>query len=166
MNLVVVGDVARRIPELDDDVEQVYLVETRRLSTATWAAENAASVSLVTADAEAVDDDVLLAVNDVEVTADPLSHVLSVTCDEDVVLMDWDESDAKYLALQKFLGIGAAVLDAADDFRSMEIGPTPDMNHMIDHLTRRITADVLRTIRAEIADTLTSRRYRSAAKRA
>lgn len=169
MRVFIVGANMPDIPEVSELIDVVYIVcaDEPSADLVEWAADNSASVTLITTSASSVDDETLESVAAVIEDPDPVLFACSLVIPGgDVAVMRWTDTDDDYLTLQRFLAAGADVLDANDGFTIMEIGNTPDLHHLVDIITRRVTKEVLKTIRAEIKDTLTSRRFRSSGKKA
>lgn len=84
---------------------------------------------------------------------------------EEVACLPWIGTDSQYRLLEFLQARGVPVLDMEDGFSEMKIGETPDFDDLVQQITARVTAEVLRVVRAEIKELISSRRWRSANKK-
>lgn len=125
-------------------------------------------MTILTDNASSLSEDVLDQVASVEVLEGTVKEIppQTLNLDDAIACIAWAGTDAQYDVLEFLQARGVTVLDMADGFARLEIGQTPDIEHMVDEITRRVTAAVLKTVREEIAELMSSRRWRSGAKRA
>lgn len=124
------------------------------------------SVTLIATSDNLVDEEVLDSLADIVTTDVPDRYLLSRALPGDVALMRWDDSDTAYERLRVLNRSGVTVLDPFDDYIEVVLDKTVDVQDLVDLITRRVTADVLQTIR-EDGDTPSRRgKFRSRAPRA
>ena len=106
-------------------------------------------------------DEVLESVSQVVEVDDPRGYMAEVAEEDDLVFMAWDNSETAYDNLRTLTKKDVHVLDMNDGFRELVIDQTPDYDDLVANLTARITANVLKTLRAEMQELSRNRRYRS-----
>lgn len=124
-------------------------------------------IYVVTADPEGLSEALLDQVSDVVEDEDPLAYVISRGIPGDVALLAYEDTDDSYRVLQRLNKQGVTVLDTNDDYVEVTIDEEMSLEDLIDTITQRVTADVLRIVRQELSDTPPRRgRFRSPAPRA
>ena len=124
-------------------------------------------IYVVTADPESLPEALLDQVSDVTEDEDPLAYVISRGIPGDVALLAYEDSDESYRVLERLNRQGVTVLDTNDDYVEVTIDEEMSMEDLIETITQRVTADVLRIVRQELGDTPPRRgRFRSTAPRA
>lgn len=176
MNLTIFASVLMELPPIPEEIDRITLVEDTRIHDVdkllifsnfiSWSSENGKAAVLITTDAENIPEELLEQLAEITVSQDPLRESLTSLTDNDVVFLAWDDSDFSYRALRSLSATGATVVDMTDGFQILEIGDAPDFDLLVDELTKRVTAEVLKVVRAEIKEAMSSRRWRSTAKRA
>ena len=149
MRLLVMGDIpVGSMPDVPDEVTSgVFYV-----GTTTVMPENLPfSCTVVTEDASSLPEGLLEQVTDLVEDPDPLAFIALTATSEDLVFMPWDDSAEMYGHLKWFNSRDITVFDMLDGYQVLEIGGVPDISSMVSEITRRVTRDVLKTIRAEMA---------------
>lgn len=121
-------------------------------------------VTVVTEDAKLVPDHVLDFAAEVIEAPDPHLFMSLSAQSDDMVFMNWDESDEMYRYLLNFNKREIPVYDM-ETFELLEIGNTPDFETLVASIIDRVTKEVLRVVREEMQDAPRTRRARPAAKR-
>lgn len=122
---------------------------------------------VVTNNPEKVPEALLNQVSDVVEDEDPTAYVISRGIPGDVALFAYEDTDESYGILQRLNKQGVTVLDTNDDYVEVTIDEEMSLEDLIDTITQRVTADVLRIVRQELGDTPPRRgRFRSPAPRA
>lgn len=122
------------------------------------------SVCLVTANPDQVAEDVLEQISDLVEVDSPVEYVVSRGIPGDVAVMSYDDTDAAYALLERLNKSGVTVLDASDEWVEVVLDKNMSMQDLVETITRRVTADVLRVLRAELSeDTPRRGRFRSPA---
>ena len=122
---------------------------------------------VVTASPESVPEALLNQVSDVIEVEDPIAYVISRGIPGDVALFAYEDTDESYGILERLNKQGVTVLDTNDDYVEVTIDQEMSIEDLIETITQRVTADVLRIVRQELGDTPPRRgRFRSPAPRA
>lgn len=150
-----------------DQFDCVYVLDDGTSPLDCQSMAETASLIVVTTDAGALPEDLLTSVTDViEVDSDPTSYLASRGVPGDVAVIAWDSSDAHYEVLESLCRSGVTVLDAADEMVQISLDLEMTVEDLIATITRRVTADVLRQLRAELGqDTPRRSRFRSSSQR-
>lgn len=176
MNLYILASVLIELPPIPEEIDRITLIEDTRVNDVdkllifsnfiSWSRDHGKTTVLVTTDAENIPEEVLEELAEITVSPDPITALLNSLTDSDVVFLSWDDSNYCYRALRLFSSTGATTVDMSDGFQILEIGDSPDFDVLVDELTQRVTAEVLKVVRAEIKEAMSSRRWRSTSKRA
>jgi hypothetical protein len=132
------------------------------------AASAGVPVSIFTENMASLSDEVLDQVASVEEVS-KIKQQLSISpllTTDAIACMTWTGSDADYRLLEFLQSHDMVVLDMADGFAELQIGESPDIDELVKVITDRVTAEVLKTVRAEMKEMLSSRRWRSGSPRA
>lgn len=171
MNLLVIGDPIADFPALPE-IDHAYVwanSDTRGLTEFLSLSESeGVSVSIFTQSAADFDESTLDLVSSIEDTESLLpltTHLPNVLSGEDIAALAWDGSDAQYRLVEQLIALDVSVLDMSDGFAEMEIGQTPDVDYLVQHISARVTAEVLRVVRAEIREQFSARRWRASGKK-
>lgn len=162
MNLYIFGTTVAELPDLPDDIGQIYLAtddtDTRMLE---WAFEQTAGVVLVgSLELDITEDQIEDQIEDVVDTDDPSGYMIGLITATDLAFMAWADTDTRHKELSALTAKGVTVLDMTDGYQRLVLDDRPDMESMIRQITARVTADVLKTVRAEMQDMLRTRRHR------
>ena len=166
MNLLILSQV--EFPEEFpwEEFSQMYVADTGDLEDFPSEDANRVPTVVVTAAPDGVPEDLLNQVSDLIEDEDPVAYVISRGIPGDVALMSYDDSDEAYRVLERLNKQGVTVLDASDEYVEVTIDQEISMEDLIETITQRVTADVLRIVRAELSDTPRRGRFRSPAPRA
>ena len=161
MRLIVIPSDAdpEELPELPDEFTQLILSMPASESVLSWALEQAAPVVIVSTATKDISEEVLEEIAEVIETPDPDTYCASLAERGDLAMLAWADTPERHRQLRMLTSQDVPVLDIADDFQELVLDDTPD----IDDIVARVTAEVLKTVRAEIQEMLRSRRFRSAA---
>lgn len=165
MNLLVlsVSDFPEEFPW--DDIKDAYVLDTGTLDDYDCAEE--ANTYVVTSDASNIPEELLDSLSDVIEVDDPVEYVLSRGIPGDLACLNYDDSDESYRLLERLNNSGVTVLDVSDEWVEVVLDKKMDIEDLVNTITQRVTADVLRALRAEFGDTPPRRgRFRSPAPRA
>jgi hypothetical protein len=146
------------------EFSHVYVLESCAAAVAAFG--DSASITIVTAKDSGLDEDVLDSVSDVVETDDPHRYILSRVMPGDVALLGWDESEEAYETLRILNRSGVTVLDPADEFVEVVLDKSIDLEDLVDIITRRVTTDVLQTLREEMDSPGRRSKFRSRPPRA
>lgn len=171
MNLLIIGAPIAEFPALPE-IDHAYVwadpvTEGLREFLALSESEGV-PVTIFSQSTDDFDEEILDLVSSVDDTesllplATDLPRVLS---GEDIATIAWDGSDAQYRLVEQLIAHGVSVLDMSDGFAEMEIGQTPDVDYLVQHISARVTAEVLRVVRAEIREQFSARRWRTSGKK-
>jgi hypothetical protein len=100
-------------------------------------------------------------VSRLEIDADPEMLGVGQVGDGDLCFMLWDDSDRHHEMLTRLQDAGVATYDMGDNNRELVMGSVPEMDDLVNQITRRVTAAVLRIVREDMQDTPRQRRYRT-----
>ena len=166
MNLLILSQV--EFPEEFpwEEFSQMYGADAGELEDFPAEEANRVPTVVVTASPDGVPEDLLNQVSDLIEDADPVAYVISRGIPGDVALMNYDDSDESYRVLERLHKQGVTVLDASDEYVEVTLDQEMSMEDLIETITQRVTADVLRVIRQELSDTPRRGRFRSPAPRA
>lgn len=159
MNLLILSPV--EFPEEFpwDKFDSMYIADTGSLDEFPSEDANRLTTYVVTAEAESVPETLLNQVEEVIEDEDPVNYVLSRGIPGDIAALVWDESDEAYERLERLGKSGVTVLDPSDTWVEVVINKDLTIEAVIDTITQRVTADVLRIVRAELESR--PRRFRS-----
>lgn len=160
MKLIVLGNVFEDLPDLPDEFTQI-LVSSENPQIVEWALESIAPVVLVAPEVSALSDEILDELSEVVESDDPDTYIVDAAVAGDLAFITWEDTPVRYRQLTSLLKKNVAVLDMADGYQELAIEDTADLEALAKELTTRITADVLKTVRAEMQEMLRSRRFRS-----
>lgn len=118
------------------------------------------SVIVITDNAAGLAEDVLETVTDFVEVSDPDSFLASRGIPGDLAIMEWDASDRAYEVLELLCSAGVTVLDGSDEMVQVSLDMEVTIESIIDTITRRVTADVLQQVRAELGTDTPIRRSR------
>jgi Fe-S cluster assembly scaffold protein SufB len=149
-----------------DEFTQMIIADTGSLEDFPAEEANRVPTQVVTASADEIPENLLNQVSDVIEDEDPVAYVISRGIPGDVALFAYDDSDESYRVLERLNKQGVTVLDTEDDYVEVSIDQEMSMEDLIETITQRVTADVLRIVRQELADTPRRARFRSPAPRA
>ena len=149
-----------------DEFSQMFIADNGELEDFPAEEANRVATVVVTASPDGIPEDLLNQIKDVVEDEDPLGYVISRGIPGDVALMSYDDSDDAYRVLERLNKQGVTVLDASDEYVEVTIDQDISMEDLIETITQRVTADVLRIVRAELSDTPRRGRFRSPAPRA
>lgn len=146
-----------------EDIKDAYVAHTMPLDD--YEAAEYANTYIVTNDASSISEGILEDVSDVLEVDDPIEYVVSRGIPGDIACMAYDESAESYEILERLNNSGVTVLDTSDEWVEVVIDKKMSMEDLLDTITRRVTEDVLRILRAEMSDTQRRGRFRSPAPR-
>lgn len=146
------------MPELPDEFTQVWLSLPAAAAVLEWALEQPAPLVLVTQSADSLDDETLESASEVIEAEDPDGFCCASAAEDDIVLLAWEDTPARHRHIRTLAANRVPVLDLADGFVELVLDDAPD----VDDIVARVTAEVLKVVRAEMAEMLRSRRFRSA----
>lgn len=149
-----------------DEFSQMVLADTGELEDFPAEEANRVPTVIVTCSPSEIPETLLNQVSDVIEDDDPVSYAVSRGIPGDVAVMSYDESDESYAILERLNKQGVTVLDCDDEFIEIAIDQEISMEDLIETITQRVTADVLRIVRQELGDTPRRGRFRSPAPRA
>ena len=166
MNLLILSQV--EFPEEFpwEEFAQMYVADTGDLESFPAEEANRVTTVVVSASPDEIPETLMNQVSDVIEEEDPVAYVISRGIPGDVALMNYDDSDESYRILERLHKQGVTVLDASDEYVEVTIDQDISMEDLIETITQRVTADVLRIVRAELSDTPRRGRFRSPAPRA
>lgn len=148
----------------NDEYGRVYVVESAH--TAVNLLTDSSAITLVTRAETSVDEDVLDSIGDLVIAKDPEEYVLSRAMPGDVALLSWDESQEAYDRLRVLNRSGVTVLDPDDDYIEVVLDKNVDLEDLVDLITRRVTTDVLQSLREEFDAPTRRSKFRSRPPRA
>jgi hypothetical protein len=148
----------------NEEYDRVYVVESAQ--GVVELLTDSSAVTLVTQAEASVDEDLLDSVGDLIIAEDPEDYVLSRAMPGDVALMSWDESQEAYDRLRTLNRSGVTVLDPDDDYVEVVLDKNVDLEDLVDLITRRVTTDVLQTLREEFDAPTRRSKFRSRPPRA
>jgi hypothetical protein len=145
-----------------EEIDSMYVVEGVEIDE-----DDAAQVPtyFVTSDPGAVSEDLLNALADLVTDENPLDYVISRGIHGDIAVMQWDDSDDAYAILERLNKAGVTVMDASDGWTEVVIDKSVSFEDLIEVIVARVTADVLKTVRAELDTPGRRGRFRSPAPR-
>lgn len=149
-----------------EEFAAMYIADVGQLEDFPSEEANRVPTIVVTANSDTLPEDLLNQILDVVEDEDPLGYVISRGIPGDVALMTYDDSDASYRVLEQLNKQGVTVLDASDEYIEVTLDQEMSMEDLVQTITARVTADVLRIVRAELGDTPRRGRFRSPAPRA
>jgi len=150
-----------------EEFSQMVIADTGELDDADADNFDEVTTVIVSAHADQIPESLLNQVSDVIEDEDPLAYVISRGIPGDVALLGYDDTDESYRILERLNKQGVTVLDTNDDYVEVTIDQEMSIEDLIDTITERVTADVLRIVRQEFSDTPPRRgRFRSPAPRA
>lgn len=146
-----------------DSVSKVFVVDGIDYSE-----DDAAIIptALVTSDVESVPEDLLNSLAEIVEDEDPLNFVISRGMPGDLAALVWDDTDETYEILERLNKAGVTVMDPSDTWVEIVIDKTLDFENLINVVVERVTADVLRAVRAELDTPGRRARFRSQTRRA
>lgn len=154
--IVVPSDCSPEVfPELTDLVSEVVISLPASEIVTEWVFSLGIPVTIVT-DTE-LDEETLENASELVTVADRDSYCVSLAQLGDLVLMGWSDTDKQYKYLQILASRGVASLDMADEYQELVVDAVP----YIDEVISRVTAEVLKTVRAEMQEMFRSRRFRN-----
>lgn len=149
-----------------DRFTTMYIADTGDLDDFPAEEANRLTTYVVTSEPDAVSENLLNQVADIIEVDDPVRYVVSRGIPGDVAVLSWDESDDSYKTLERLNKSGVTVLDTSDEWVEVVIDKDVSIEDIVNTITERVTADVLRIVRAELGDTPSRRgRFRSPAPR-
>lgn len=166
MNLLILSGVEFSEDYPWEEFATMYVADVGQLDDFPAEEANRVPTVVVTGNPDAVPEDLLNQISDLIEDEDPLAYVISRGIPGDVALMSYDDSDAAYRILERLNKQGVTVLDASDDFVEVTLDQEMSMEDLVQTITQRVTADVLRIVRQELSDTPRRGRFRSPAPRA
>lgn len=166
MNLLVLTPADFRDDFPWEELKDVYVADTGALESYPVDAAESAATYVVTSDASSVPEELLDALADVIEVEDPIDYVISRGIPGDIACFAYDDSDHAYQILDRLNRSGVTVFDPDDEWVEVVIDKELSMEDLVNTITQRVTQDVLRVIRAELADTQRRGRFRSPAPRA
>jgi hypothetical protein len=150
-----------------EDFSAMYVADVGQLEEFPAEEANRVPTYIVTAVAEEVPETLLNQVVDVIVSESPVDYVISRGIPGDMAAMLWDDDDdVAYSQLERLNTAGVTAVDPEDQWVEVVLDKEMSMENLIDTITRRVTADVLRILRAEFGDTPRRGRFRSPAPKA
>lgn len=149
-----------------DQFDHAYVADTGNLADYPIDELDQMPTYLITDDPDAVPEQHLNAATDLIEVEDPVAYVISRGIPGDVAVLAYDDSDSSYAVLERLNRAGITVLDPSEDWIEVVIDKSVQIEDVIDAITERVTADVLRIVRAELADTPRRGRFKSPAPRA
>lgn len=148
-----------------DDVKTAYVLDSGTLDD--YDVAEFTSTYVVTSDAGNIPEGLLDSLSDVIEVDDPVEYVISRGIPGDLACLDYDDSDESYRLLERLNNSGVTVLDVSDEWIEVVLDKKMEIEDLVNTITQRVTADVLRVLRAEFGDTPPRRgRFRSPAPRA
>jgi len=145
--IVVPSDCSPEVfPELTDLVSEVVISLPASEIVTEWVFSLGIPVTIVT-DTE-LDEETLENASELVTVADRDSYCVSLAQLGDLVLMGWSDTDKQYKYLQILASRGVASLDMADEYQELVVDAVP----YIDEVISRVTAEVLKTVRAEMQE--------------
>lgn len=165
MNLLVISVV--EFPEEFpwEQFTATYVADTGTLADYSIDAAERSLTHLVTASPDEIPESLLnVAASFIEVE-DPIAYVVSRGIPGDVAVMAYSDTEEDYEVLERLNKAGITVMDPQEEWIEVVIDKTVHIEDVIDAIAERVTADVLRILRAE-QDTPNRRgRFRSPAPR-
>lgn len=149
-----------------EQFSQMYVADDGYLEDFPAEDANRLPTIIVTSTPDEVPETLLNQVADVITDENPIDYVISRGIPGDIAVMDWDDTDLAYDRLERLNNAGVAVLDPEDDWVEVVIDKEVSIENLIETITQRVTADVLRIVRQELGDTPRRGRFRSPAPRA
>lgn len=146
-----------------DELKDAYVAHTGPLDD--YGVAGLANTYIVTDNASEISEDLLDEVADVIEVDDPVDYVISRGIPGDIACMPYDDSEESYAILERLNNSGVTVLDTNDEWVEVVIDKKMEIEDLVNTISRRVTADVLRILRAEFGDTRRAR-FRSPAPRA
>lgn len=143
-----------------EQFSNMYIADTGHLDDFPAEDANRLTTYVVTNNPDGVPEELLNQINDLIEDEDPANYVVSRGIPGDLGVFVWDDSDEAYRILDRLNRAGVTVLDPEDEWVEVVIDKDLSMEDVIDTITERVTADVLRIIRAELAGDTPSRRGR------
>ena len=166
MNLLVLSGV--EFPEEFpwEEFSQMIVVDDGELEDFPAEEANRVPTYIVSAASDEIPETLLNQVSDVLDDDDPMAYVISRGVPGDVALLAYEDTDECYRILERLNKQGVTVLDTNDDYIEVTIDQEMSIEDLIETITQRVTADVLRIVRQELGDTPKRGRFRSPAPRA
>lgn len=159
MKVLIIGNPQNLIDLPEGDYDEIIITSTGSID---WASLQTASIFLITTEEDAGQSELLDEVNRIELIDEPEKHAATFVDCEDLVFMEWNDSDSHHEILQTLIDNDVTVLDTTDEYSHLVIDTTPDVDALVKQITAKVTAEVLKIVRAEIAElTRGGRRFRS-----
>lgn len=149
-----------------DQFTNMYVADDGSLEDFPDEDANRLTTFLVTDSPDDLPETLLNQVREVIEDESPIDYVVSRGIPGDVAVMIWDDDEITYDRLDRLNRAGVTVLDAADDWVEVTIDKEVSIENLIETITERVTADVLRIVRQELGDTPRRGRFRSPAPKA
>jgi hypothetical protein len=149
-----------------EEFSAMYVADDGSLEDFPAEEANRLTTYVVTNQPDEVPETLINQVDDIIFDESPIDYVVSRGIPGDVAVMGWDESDEAYERLERLNTAGVAVLDPDDEWVEVVIDKEVSIENLIETITQRVTADVLRILRQELGDTPRRGRFRSPAPRA
>lgn len=165
MRLFIVG----AQPTDEDDLPELPPNEIREIIVAApvsdpvylWATSQGVPVTAVVSDPAELSDAILEEISELIEDAKPDDAAIAMARFGDVVFLAWDGSTRRYAQLRALKDRGIGVLDIADGYQELVIDGSPDIDQMVQQITARVTAEVLKVVRQEMQDLMRQRRRRN-----
>ena len=148
-----------------DQFAQMYIADDGSLEDFPAEEANRLPTVLVTDNPDEVPETLLNQIKDVITDESPIDYVVSRGIPGDVAVMVYDDSQESYDRLNLLNTAGVSVMDPEDEWVEVVIDKEITIENLIDTITQRVTADVLRIVRQEL-ETHRRGRFRSPAPRA
>jgi len=166
MNLLVLGTTEFPDEFPWEQFSAMYVADDGSLEDFPAEEANRLPTTVVTDNPDEVPETLLNQVNDVITDESPVDYVVSRGIPGDVAIMVYDDSQESYDRLNRLNTAGVSVMDPEDEWVEVVIDKEITIENLIETITQRVTADVLRIIRQELSDTPRRGRFRSPAPRA
>jgi hypothetical protein len=166
--MFVFGSITEELPDLTEELDEIYLHDNYNVVIAgeektfmDWAIEHAASVILVLSDPSTLAEEYLEEVSEILESDNPEQTMLELINEDDVALVSWDDTPKAHAQLSALCAKDVGIMDMADEYKQIVMDTSTDINALVKEITAKVTADVLKTVRAEMQELVRSRRFRS-----
>jgi len=156
MRLFIIGSIPDGgFPYLPDDFTQIFVKFPVGEDMST---SFEVPVVIVATDPTVIPTALLEVIQEVVQAENPWDYMAEEATEDDLVFMDWDSTDAMYERLSVLVTNDVEVYDMSDNFKILEIGDMLDLDRLVAVITKRVTKDVLRVLRSELAELINPRR--------
>ena len=163
MRLFILGNDVEELPELRGRFTQIVVSWPSSDKIVEWATSSEVPTTLVAKDASALDDKLLDNIEEIVETDDPESTIVDWAEETDLVFMSW--SDDRYEQLKSLCENDVPVLDMNDNFQELVLDDEnepelDDFDDLVRAISTRVITEVLKVVRAEMAELAKPRRHR------